>query len=506
MQLHLGEDQGWHLAAGKWEEQEDGIRVGRGEDGQGLQGYALAFYKPKAYKDIEAQFAVQMPANHADLGFIVRAQDPTHFYLIHFPQCGQGYRAQHFWAALSVADGSGYLRLLALNHVQRVPSNPLGILNQARLKVEGDHFQVWVNGHPALDVRDHRYRQGRIGLAGFAQARHGQVQVEGTEVTAPPWNEAVGQIKNWVVPFPDQGETQRGVSLVKTAAGTILCAFSSSTGRHLGRSTDGGRTWTVAPAPANMVGSPQVLRNGRLLSVALGSKAESAWSESTDEGKTWTAPAPIEFEAPAGLKGFGTGWPLELRDGTLIRFGLGGHTTSSEPITKWGAVHCQAFATRSTDGGRTWSPAANLDGEAEEMGNLDLTEPVGFETTDGRIMCLIRPIYSPWMWETWSHDQGRTWGPCVRGPFAGWAPSAPVRVQAGAVLFPTRFPGLTLHTTRDEGMSWDHTYIDTSIWAMGALCEVSPDKILFAYEDSWRDKLRLQFVQVTPEGLMPATA
>ncbi len=140
------------------------------------------------------------------------------------------------------------------------------------------------------------------------------------------------------------------------------------------------------------------------------------------------------------------------------------------------------------------------------MGNLDLTEPVGFETTDGRIMCLIRPIYSPWMWETWSHDGGKTWGPCVRGPFAGWAPSAPVRVQSGAVLFPTRFPGLTLHTTRDEGRTWDHTYIDTSIWAMGALCEVEPNKILFAYEDSWRDKLRLQFAQVTPAGLTPARA
>lgn len=201
MKLNLDGGGDWQLAGGKWEEDQEGIRVGRGEDGEGLQGYGLAFYKPKAYADLEAEFRVQMPTNHADLGLIVRAQDPTHYYLIHFPQCGQGYRAQHFWAALSVADGSGYLRVLALEHVQRVPSNPLGIANHARVRVEGNRFQVWVNGHPALDVCDDRYRQGRIGLAGFVQARHGQVQVEGREVAALPWDESVGQVKNWMVPF-----------------------------------------------------------------------------------------------------------------------------------------------------------------------------------------------------------------------------------------------------------------------------------------------------------------
>jgi hypothetical protein len=122
-------------------------------------------------------------------------------------------------------------------------------------------------------------------------------------------------------------------------------------------------------------------------------------------------------------------------------------------------------------------------------------------------MCLIRPIYSPWMWETWSADQGRTWAPCVRGPFPGYAPSAPVRTASGVVLFPTRFPGLALHHTRDDGRTWDGggggTYIDTSIWAMGALAEVEPDVVLFVYMDSWRSKLRAQFIRVTPKGLEP---
>ena len=504
MELTFDRGSDWHVVAGDWQQTEDGILTRRAGDGEGLQGLSLAFHVPEAYADLSAEFAVQMPANHADLGLVVRAQDPRRFYLIHFPQCGQGYRAQHFWAALSLADGSGYLRLLQVNHVQRVPSNPLGVCNQARVSVVGDRFQVWVNGHPALDWRDQTYDRGRIGLAGFVDCRHGTVRVDGTRVPAPTWDRSLPQVRNWWAPFPEQGTAQSGISLARTARGTVLCAFRSSAGRFLGRSSDQGRTWAVTPAPDHLVGGVQVLRSGRLVSVALSTKGLSAWSESRDDGLTWTAPVPIEFVAPADLKGFGTGWPLELADGTLIRFGLGGHASSTEPVTRWGAVHCQAFATRSTDGGATWSPPANLDGASPDMGNLDLTEPVGFETADGRIMVLIRPVYSPWMWETWSHDQGQTWGPCVRGPFAGWAPSAPVRVQSGAVVFPTRFPGLTMHLTRDDGMTWDvGTYLDTSIWAMGSLCEVAPDEVLFAYEDSWRDRLRLQHFAVTPAGLLP---
>ncbi len=505
MHLSLADANAWHFVNGRWGCDADGVNGSRSEDGAGLQGFSLAFLKDRAYSDMEATFTIRMPANHADLGLVVRAQDPTHFYLVHFPQCGQGYRAQHFWAALSRADGSGYLRLLAVELVRRVASNPLGIANQARVRVQGNRFQVWVNDHPALDVRDDAWAQGRIGLAGFVQFHHSQVVVEGTQVAAPPWDADVAQVGNWRTPFSEQGTQQRGISLARSAAGTVLCAFSSAEGRFLARSRDGGRAWQVQPAPPNLVGGVQALANGRLLSVALGTKAESAWSESADDGVSWSTPVPIAHDPPAGLKGYGTGWPLELRDGTLLRFGLGGHVTSSEPITRWGAVHCQAFSTRSTDGGRTWSAPANLDGEAGDMGNLDLTEPVAFETTDGRIMCLVRPIYSPWMWETWSTDQGQTWGPCVRGPFAGWAPAAPVRTRSGAVLFATRFPGLTVHLTRDEGMTWDTgTYIDTSIWAMGALCEVEPDVVLYAYEDSWRDRLRLQRLRVTGDGLEPA--
>src|SRR5262249_33285147 len=136
LSLRIGDGLDWLFVNSKWRDTgQDGIVGARTGDGDGLQGYCLAFYKPKRFRDVDASFTFQMKANHADIGFIIRAQDPTHYYLIHFPQSGQSYRAQHFWAALSLADGSGYLRVLRLEHVRRVASNPFGLVHRARIRV-----------------------------------------------------------------------------------------------------------------------------------------------------------------------------------------------------------------------------------------------------------------------------------------------------------------------------------------------------------------------------------
>lgn len=510
--LKVADGRDWMFVNSQWRDTDAGGVVGvRTSDGNGLQGYCLAFATSRAYADVEATFSIQMNAGHADQGLIVRAQDPTHYYLIHFPQSGQSYRAQHFWVALSLADGSGYLRIKELAHVRRVASNPFGIAHRARVKVAGDRFQVWVNDHPALDVRDGTYKQGYVGLAGFASFAHGKVVVRGSEIKMAAWDGKRKQVKNWFVPYPDAEDRQSyPISMTKAPNGDLLCAFMAGGKHKLGRSTDGGRSWTAEPAPKNMAKGLYLLRDGRLVSIDV-THGEGTWSESRDNGKNWENIVPIKPSGPwpkdpAKIE---TGWQLALKDGTLVRFGLGRHSTGSEPVTKWGAVHAQAFAIRSSDGGKTWSLPADLDATSRgDMGNLDLTEPVGFETRDGRIMCLIRPIYSPWMWETWSSDHGKSWTPCVRGPFPGYAPSAPVKTASGVVVFPTRFPGLALHHTRDDGLTWDEggggTYIDTSIWAMGSLVEVKPNVILFIYMDSWHSKLRAQFVRVTEHGLEPA--
>jgi hypothetical protein len=134
-----------------------------------------------------------------------------------------------------------------------------------------------------------------------------------------------------------------------------------------------------------------------------------------------------------------------------------------------------------------------------------LTETAAIETSDGRILALTRPIYSPWVWESWSHDGGRSWGPAVRGPLpAKYSPSNMVRTASGAIVFGGRYPGTVVHTSFDDGKTWDGgTIIDSAIWALGSMIEIEPDVVLFVYMDSFQGPLRAQYFRVTREGIRP---
>jgi len=202
---------------------------------------------------------------------------------------------------------------------------------------------------------------------------------------------------------------------------------------------------------------------------------------------------------------------VNLADGSVVMFGYGGHDSSlaAAAIFTWGSHHCQAFACRSEDNGRTWSEWANVDGTRDSSrdpvdGSLDLTEVCGVQTGDGRLLAMIRPIYSPWMWETWSSDGGASWTPCVRGPFPGYATPNMLRTASGAILIAHRLPGCTIHTSLDDGRTWDQgTLIDSAIWVMGGMIEVAPDVVLYVYYDSFESLMRAQFIRVTPSGLVP---
>lgn len=109
------------------------------------------------------------------------------------------------------------------------------------------------------------------------------------------------------------------------------------------------------------------------------------------------------------------------------------------------------------------------------------------------------------MWESWSNDGGKSWGPAVCGPFPGYAPLPMLRTAAGAMFIATRFPGLTIHASYDDGKTWDEgTCVDSSIWAMGDMVEVEPNLIFLAYQGSFQGPVRAQFIRIGPNGLVPA--
>ena len=103
----LNDQEQWYFINGPWARGSDGIFQPtvkpEDDDGLGIQGYRFAFCKASGFRDLQASFRVQL-RGHTDAGLILRATDPQHFYLLHFPDCGQASRAQNFWVALSKMD------------------------------------------------------------------------------------------------------------------------------------------------------------------------------------------------------------------------------------------------------------------------------------------------------------------------------------------------------------------------------------------------------------------
>ncbi len=547
MTLRIGDGSDWHFVNGTWEDIADqGMTVTpdlRRQDGPSIQGNHYAFLRTHSYTNVRLRFEFQL-GNHADVGIILRARNETEFYLLHFPNCGQGSRAQHFWVALSQMDKSGYLRHLKLEMVRRVPSNS-GLWLPAEITLQANQLQVRVGRHGIFSATAEGLTDpGRIGLYAFIPRTDAEVAirnliVEGEPTDVDGWTDKVHSPVNWFHPQPASSAWQRPADLLRFPNGELLLShaeqqesFSGSITPLLTRSVDNGRSWSppellqiekndLGWEPARLHLTPK----GRLICLT---KSGTGYltAESPDRGRTWSALVPTNLApTPANLSGIHLGPQafLNLDDGAMLMLGYGARPDLNKEgmtIYTWGSHHCQAFVCRSTDDGDTWSPWTNLDNAGVDRypdpahpdhllgrpieGNLDLTEICAAQVRDGRILALIRPIYSPWMWESWSDDGGVTWTPCVRGPFPGYATPNMLRTQAGALLVAHRLPTMTVNLSGDDGATWDEgTQIDSAIWVMGAMVEVEPDLALYVYWDSFESRMRAQHMRVLLTGLEP---
>ena len=142
--LTIGDGSGWHFVNGAWTDGDGGALTVPPDllnaEMAPLQGAHFAFDRTRAYQDCRISFDFLL-RGHSDAGIILRARDESHFYLVHFPNCGQASRAQHFWVALSKMDDAGYLTLIKLEMVPRVPSTN-GIPLHCEITLQGDRFTV----------------------------------------------------------------------------------------------------------------------------------------------------------------------------------------------------------------------------------------------------------------------------------------------------------------------------------------------------------------------------
>jgi hypothetical protein len=517
--VHLGDASAWSLSGAPWSEDAEGVI--RPPDARNL--HSRAFYTAESFGDVTVEFEYRgsyRETGTGNAGLILRATDPNHFYYVYFPWGGQQLRAKHFWVGIAKVEGDAYQRNVAFEYVPGVPSET-DRWYRVRVEARGPRFRVWVDGRAALDVTDDTYAGGYVGLAGYGWYAFRNLSVTGPALPAAEWKPAPLPTHHFTVGLDSQVMPSGCVA----PNGDVLLAQANK----LVRSKDKGRTWGAVetlPATLGEVGDygSSLFRAGDTLRVLLYRTQDAvkkplpeiAVATSTDNGVTWSDPVPSQLAPewpaiPKNLVPYGA--LLVTPDGAWLRFLYGNAKDETETygdVRAWSATHCKAFVIRSTDQGANWSAPIDVDWptwtdtkRGTVTGSLDLTEPTAV-VMGNTVMVLIRPVYSPTMWQCWSNDAGVTWDAAARVTFPGYAQSI-ARTQSGALVCAHRYPQYSLNVSRDNGLNWDAgTVIDYPVWGMGCVVEVEPEVVLCAYMNAERGQpLLAQLVRITPERVQP---
>ena len=315
----------WAFVGGDWGQGADGV-IGPPPN---YVDQNLALATKHAYGDFEAEFEFRWNNLCCGGGFVFRARDARHYYLIEFPCTGQQYRAEYFWVCISKVDDSGWAKVLRTEIVHGVPSE-IGMWHRCRLVVRGDEIRLWVDDRPFPVVCDDTYSEsGYVGLESydglgghspcsfrsvrirgqvrFADSRNGAAQ-------GSPWNASIQPVQNWFYPTLEDtyGVVHHLSSITRTPNGDLLMKLSAGSEFHgqqwtpvLIRSSDNGRTWSAQQKIDDRLlhGMLHTTRDGRLLMMEM--KSERPFSirmtTSEDNGMTWQC---CRFDTTSWANGF----------------------------------------------------------------------------------------------------------------------------------------------------------------------------------------------------------
>ena len=495
-----------------------------------------------AEETLECDF--QQNEHSGNFGLIFGAQDNGHYYWAQIPDWGQLFRARAFYAAISIADGTGYYRNLKM---ELMPNVPVHRDSWRSLKVErrGNRIQMWVNGVKGPSVIDETYGAGRVGVAGFSRYQIRNLKIDGKAAEAGTWVKEDRRGRPWMEPQPaeDSGECHWPWRITRFSDDEIILPIGilrddysvhrksdDNSALYLYNSVDAGRSWTQYAGPFAQDDVPHehwfVPEDGIIRNMRFDSENRCMQLlDSHDKGVTWNEAGRGEligdWEREIFQEGTqnGPSGTHELKDGTLLMKLTHQYPHLRTPVPNasegtWATGLYQAYCTTSTDKGFSWSEPAPMDHATNNLLDVphspmgDFTETTMAELPDGRVIAMSRPNRSPFMWQTYSEDHGQTWGIACYAPFSGHGGPELLVTQSGYLVLVKRGPGLGMNISLDGGLNWDEgTMVDFSTAFNGSILEVEPDVVLVIYRHAFDEirpaPARTQRILITPDGPVP---
>ena len=169
---------------------------------------------------------------------------------------------------------------------------------------------------------------------------------------------------------------------------------------------------------------------------------------SSDEGRTWGAPRPVEVESIAYRAHTGKSDIITMPDGTLLTT-INGYGEASGVD--------RVYVVRSRDGGSTWAEPSLVLGDPN--GRIGFGEPPVVHLASGRLLVVTRTSEAAgFLYQAHSDDGGWVWQGQRRTPIWGF-PCHLLQLRSGTIVCAygyRRAPyGIRAALSHDEGETWD---------------------------------------------------
>lgn len=404
-------------------------------------GQRYAFYRGDAFGDVtmDVSFRVQSEGDGVQAaGMILRSSDSENAVFVHFDTRND---------QVIVFRRDMWLPESEIARKTNVPLEP-DKWYRATVEAAGEEIHVSIDGTRVLSATDGSNRAGLCGVytsQGAVDFKDMRIDAQPRALPSPwkeasshacdvPRDQAIAEILDVKVLARDRYVGWPSVACGKD--GELMAVYSGDRDAHvcekgkvrLIRSADGGKTWTK---PETVIDLPIDDRDSGIIQTKTGAwlvtwfTGPPYFTELQGDYATRSTDGGKTWSKPINTYVSAPHGPIQLKDGRLLYIGQRPHCSHVQPHNYNGPPKdspYQVSLAESADDGKTWRVLCDFPVPEDAM-MLSFDEPHLVETADGTIVAMFRDCNPPdQLWQSESRDGGKTWSKPWRTPLQGHPP------------------------------------------------------------------------------------